>query len=353
MQFWKVKREIARFRQQLMAIPELVIEPLQNRRYDRDVRPSLAVVEGHTSYTSKVAVFLIYQPNGVSDSVIDTCQYLISKGYAPFILSNSPLSQADLVKLSPFAWRILARPNFGHDFGGYREGLVSLLEWGIEPKFLCILNDSIWFPVYETETLIETAERQPNAISGTILRERDETRFLESYFYIVPAPVFRSAAFRNYWYGLRLTSNKYKVIRRGERGFSQAMARAGVALNPVFPVEEFLSRLERVDEKFLRETLRYGTFPDAPLENKRKALLAANHDGWRKDALAFIRSTIPKRMPYSAFPYAMTRLMGYPVLKKTSDPVSKNWRETTVKAWHSGDLPLPRKVVISEAVAKR
>ena len=48
-----------------------------------------------------MALLLLYQPAGVSDATRWTCEHLVHKGYAPLIISNAPLSEADRALLPP------------------------------------------------------------------------------------------------------------------------------------------------------------------------------------------------------------------------------------------------------------
>lgn len=334
-----------------MCLPELLTEPIQRRRHDAAFEESFPTHAGNVALGDRVALFLIFQPNGIANSVFDTCSHLISKGYAPFIVSNTPLSDPDKERLKPVIWRALERPNFGYDFGGYRDGLLSLRRWKVHPEYLCILNDSIWFPLYDDETLLETCEARQDAVSGTILRGFGQDAFLESYFFIVPKKVFNDQAFIDFWTTLKMTSNKYKVIRQGEKGFSGALQQGGITLSPAYPIHQFLEEVSKADDDFLRKTLRYSAFPDIHHRQRAQELYNAASENWRDEVLQFIRGTIPKRLPYSAYPFAMTKLTSYPILKKAKVPVGANWRRAMLAAWNAGDLPHPRKVVRDEVEA--
>ncbi len=346
---WKLKREWARLKQQLSAIPEALIEPGQRRRHDAAFERGFAWSEGDAPQSAKIALLLIYQPSGVAQSTRATCAHLVRRGYAPFIVSNAPLTPADHTLLNPVAWRIMERPNFGYDFGGYRDGIRQLDRWSITPERLLILNDSIWFPLRPGATLIDALERSEADLTGTILRERGQTCFLESYCYMIPGKTVSDMAFRAYWDGLKLTSNKYKVIRRGERGFSRAMIDAGLSLRGLFPYDGFLARLAEQDDSFLQKTLTYAAHSYAENAATTRALLAdPTAPGWRDRALAHIAATLPREQPYSTYPFAMVRLYDYPILKKSNDRVARLWRAAYLRAIKARDLPAPNEPVLSE-----
>lgn len=349
---WKLRRELVRLGQQLRAIPELVWEPLLQRAHDRQAARGFPVAAGGQTRGAQVAVVLVYQPGGMAGSLPVMCDHLVARGYAPFIIANAPLAPADRAALLPHVWRIMDRPNFGYDFGGYRDALRALrAESGLAR--VLILNDSIWFPLDPDEELIARLEGAGADVAGTILRVRDETRFLESYCYLIAGHVLEDARVRAFWDGLKLTSNKYKVIRRGERAHSVMLAEAGFTLAPVYREEDFLARLEGEDDAFLRKTLQYGAFQEAEDEAARARLLAAP-DGpdWRARALAFVARTLRRGQFYSQFPFAVTRLMGYPILKKSGDRPSTLWRAAYARAVAAGDLPAPPEPCWSEIRAR-
>lgn len=346
---WKIKREIQRFSQQLKAIPEALYEPFLRAAHDRTVRRGLKRIEGDVGVKDKIALLLVYQPSGVRQSTLETLRYLVDQGYAPLVVANHPLDAHDQVALKPHMWRAIERPNFGYDFGGYRDGLFSLAQWEITPEKLLILNDSIWFPTVTSEPLLAFAETVTSGLGGTILRERGEIRFLESYFFVVPQDTLTSEAWHAFWQDLRLTSNKYKVIRRGERGLSEALAAAGHALHPAFPYGDFLDRLKAQDDAFLLKTLEYigHTRPEhADHVHRLKAQRAT--EGWRARVLSHIEMTVPQEQPYSTYPYAMVRLFNYPILKKSNDRVARLWRAAYLRAIESEALPPPSETVLAE-----
>jgi len=142
-QFWKLRRELARLGQQLRAIPETLWKPAAQRKHDRAFDAGFPVHDGAQPLGKKIAILLIYQPHGIQESILEICTHLLAQGFIPFILTNTPLSPHDLERLIPRVWRIIERPNFGYDFGGYRDGIKALWQWKITPGSLLVLNDSI------------------------------------------------------------------------------------------------------------------------------------------------------------------------------------------------------------------
>lgn len=347
---WKLRRELTRFGQQLRAIPESLWEPFAQRAHDAALARGFPLTTGKIALGPKVALVLCWQPHGLAPSFLATLDHLVRNDYAPFVVSNAPLSPADHAALSALCWRTLERPNFGYDFGGYRDGLRLLRDWGVQPDRLVILNDSVWFPLWPDDQTLHRAEAADLDVAGLILRQRDNTSFLESYFFSIRGPVLDHPAFRAFWDGLRLTSNKYKVIRRGERGFGVALKAAGLSMGPLFPQAGFDAAIHRADEPALRQILAYAALVD-PGETAIGAALAtapADQD-WSTQARAFIARVLLKAQFYSAFPVAAARHLNYPVLKKSTEPVSAAWRAAFLRAVDDGVLASPMSAVMAEA----
>jgi hypothetical protein len=350
---WKAKRELARFAQQLRAIPEAIWEPFARRAHDAALARGFPQIEGAQPLGPKVALVLCWQPRGLAASFLDMLDHLVACGYAPFVVSNAPLSPSDRLALRSRVWRAIERPNFGYDFGGYRDGLALLRRWGIQPERLVILNDSIWFPLWPDDRTLQRAEGAPFDVVGTILRRRDRATFLESYFFSIRGPVLQHPGFLAFWNELRLTSNKYKVIRRGERGFGAALKAAGISMGPLFPDEDFARVFSAADEPALRQFLSFMASVDPNMATQAATLVATRSTpDWADRARAFIARALEKSLPYSTFPVAAAGQLGYPVLKKSAEPVSAHWRAAFLRAVDDGLLPRPLPSVMAEARAR-
>jgi hypothetical protein len=345
---WKINRELGRLGQQLRGLAERLTDPVAQRRLDRTVAVGLPRTDGILPLAEKIALFLLYQPAGLTDTTLDTCRKLSQAGYAPLVVSNALLTIDDRNRLKDVVWRAVERPNFGYDFGGYRDGLTCLRQWGIAPSELLILNDSIWFAVLPETDLMDRLALEPAEIAGSILRTRGSEHFLESYLYRLRRPALEHPEFLAFWKNLKLTSNKYYVIRRGERGFSAAMRAAGLRIAGVYDSALLPVFMEQQNDRFLRLTLRYAAYVDVNLAADADQLLQGDGPEWRLDVLTHIHKVLVKRQGYSSFPFAYMHLMGYPLLKKSSDQVSKAWRQAYLRAVEASDIPVPSIKLLTE-----
>ncbi|MGB3279259.1 MAG: hypothetical protein WBA92_08705, partial [Pseudorhodobacter sp.] len=102
---WKIYRELDRTRQMLLAGIASIFEPFLQARHDRNRDRLLKVHDGKLEAKGKVALLLIFQPRGVSSTIHLTCSHLEKNGYAPLVVSNTPLTEDDLALLSACTWK--------------------------------------------------------------------------------------------------------------------------------------------------------------------------------------------------------------------------------------------------------
>ena len=364
--WWKVTRELDRIRHQLEAMIGLFWEPFAQRRYDRQRSSLQTLTDGALPLQGKVAILLIYQPAGILASTLHTCRVLNAAGYSPLVVSNARLDASAVDALAAVTWRILQRPNIGYDFGGYRDAVLHLQDVAIDPDRLIVMNDSIWFPLEESETLLQRLEASALDVVGTIvhhnfrktLLRRKATCVIESYMFLFNRKALTSKAFRTFWKTYRLSSNKYNAVHRGERRVAEVMRAGGLSADGLFSREGFLLAVGQQPDPFLRKTIQYGAYTEAELEAEAQDLLAqdAGFPGWRDHALAHIARVVARRDFHGAFVYASMQLLQIPFVKKGSANGVKRaygalytrMRDKYLLAMAAGDLPLALPFVLAE-----
>lgn len=335
MQAWKIQREFKRLEQQFRSIPEFFYEPFLQRWHDFNRLKRLKVNRGQVPACSKFAVFLLFQPRGIADSTILTCEHLAHNGYSPLVVSNAPLSVSDRYRLRSVAWAVIERPNFGYDFGGYRDGIWWLWREHVHPHSFILLNDSIWFPALRDDKTIDLMESMPADFRGILelgpeqsaAMRRLREPFLGSFFLMFSGQAFESVAFRGFWAGYRNTSNKYKTIRRGERTLSYVMRDAGYPGMSVFSRSRFDEMLQLMSLFELRRTLGELVTLNSQVQARLQDA-AATYDrtpdpervGLRSQIIELIQQATRKTNLFSSAPISMLRDFRLPFVKKTKDP---------------------------------
>lgn len=347
----KARRELDRLKVRLRALAEYPFEPFLQRRHDGQFKARAVFEDGLRPLTGKVAIFLIYQPRGLSKSVIETCKELDRAGYSVLLMSNSELSDDSRLLLRPFTWQIVQRPNFGYDFGGYRDGVNLIRKNAGDLQSLILLNDSIWWPLLPGDTILQRMEAAGRDVVGTILhhpapRLLERRRpFLESYFYWFGPRVLTSAVFWDFWDSYRVSSLKYNAIRRGERRLTGVLLDAGLTATGLFTSSALLERLRSTGAGELEAALNYAAFIDTIFVDQAARLSAqtARDALWCEEVLAFMERVVAKRIFHPTFPCSSIRHLGANYLKKTPSETDMQvhflMRDQVLRAVRSGYLP--------------
>ncbi len=240
---------------------------------------------------------------------------------------------------------MVERPNLGHDFGGYRDGLRLLRHWQIAPREVLILNDSVWLVDLDIGGLLARLRALDVDVAGSVLRVRGDERFLESYCYLMRGAVLAHPAMLAYWDGMVMTSNKYKVIRQGERGHSRALLAAGFRLGAAYTEAGFAEAVAEAGEDEIRDTLRFGAWLQ---EADARAAAALDRQGATGAARSLIQSGRAHGQFYSLYPVISRNRLDYPFLKRSSDRVAIAWRRAFLSAVEAGAIRPPAPVVLQE-----
>lgn len=365
---WKLRRELARVRDQLINLPRKIGslpmrlgEPGRRAAYERHFATITRLGHGRIPASPKPAIFLIYQPGGIAASTFATCNWLVSHGYAPLIVTNSAVSHEDRARLLDHSWQLLERPNFGYDFGGYRDAVRLLAEAGAQPERLIVMNDSVWCPM--APDLMERLEASPADITGLLQDEKvrhgtdggqpTDRRHVESYFYMIRGSVWKAPAFQAFWRDYKMTDFKPHTIKFGELGFSSRMVDAGLQLSALSRRSIFLDWIEKADDAFLALTLKYAAYGDADLQRAGDRLrdLDSHNPNWRLAVLEHIRRAVNRKRFNSTFPYANEHIFGTLFMKKSRETIFTNQRRAYLSAVRDGMLLPPPKVILDEIVA--
>jgi lipopolysaccharide biosynthesis protein len=249
-QLWKIKRELDRVLQQVHGWISSIYEPILRLRHQRWFTNQMSIKLGSQKSSTRIAIYLLYQPDGICESTVDTCKYLMSSGFTVLIVSNCKVSEQDTFRLNPWIYGVMERPNFGYDFGGYRDGILWLEREGWQLESLILINDSIWFPACNDESShwLNSLLTQPADFYGAVelAGRRSEHKpskakppFFGSFFLLFGQKALCHPNFKAFWTQYKMTSNKPATIRRGERTISAVMHAAGLRTFAAYSREMF------------------------------------------------------------------------------------------------------------------
>lgn len=258
----KLKRELARpfklFAAKLWLPFRSPAGALRRRRYDATRERLVRVTVGAGSCRSEVAILLTYQPKGISDSTFFTLSYLEKQGISPVVVSNILLTDADRERLASNSWLVMERPNVGYDFGGYREGILTVLERKGGLDAIYVLNDSIWFPLKAESGIITKCRAAPEDIFGIqidTLNDKGGDEFIHSFFYRFSRGLISSRAFKDYWRSANLMGSKQEVIEEYEFKLARDFIRKGFTVGGIYGVRELRAIIRGMDDEIIKGIL--------------------------------------------------------------------------------------------------
>lgn len=251
--YWKLKREAVRLGRKANALPWFFRGRWRRWRYDRQRARRLTVTAGAQPARAEMAVLLIYQPAGLAESTLLTLDYFADQGVASVVVSNAPIRAADRARLAPRCHLIIERPNVGYDFGGYREGVMTVLERGGPLDALYVLNDSIWFPLTRDSDALARMRALDADVVGLLMgnagKPSPENEYIQSYFFRFSGRLVADAEFARYWREMPLVDDKYLVVHRFERFVSRHFKQRGFAVTALSHWSDLAGALARVEDE--------------------------------------------------------------------------------------------------------
>lgn len=219
----RLQRESFRFYRQLSFITLMPNYRYQKWKHDRNWHQRVKFCEGTRPLTSRPFVLVLYQPDGLKETTIETCRILSDRGLAVVPISNCDLSKDDADKLAQVCWKLGTRPNYGYDAGAYRDALKLLFEHAGTFDEVFMMNDSIMFPLGGDASVLDELGNLEDGFGGLILKTKSSSKkakplwddFVEAYFYYCKGPLIRRGGlFWKVWGTLWLTPGR-KHLKEG------------------------------------------------------------------------------------------------------------------------------------------
>jgi hypothetical protein len=367
---WKVRRELRRLRRQVTTLPatlvgylDLLLAPARRRQHQANFASRVQMHDGACPARTQVAIYLIYQPQGLCPSSLALCRDLVAGGFAPFVVLNAPLSDADRSALQAHTWKIMQRPNFGYDFGGYQDALFSLRQIMPDAEAVIIMNDSIWLKL--DQALIARLQNNPAAVVGLVQESKLRTdpqdnlsvdlQNIQSYFYFIHRGFWQHSDFWRFWQAYKMVSNKKRTIKAGEIGFTKNLVRNAIPHQALISKTQFLELIKTKDGAYLGFVLRYAVYTNPHLAADRDALLARHDpsDAWHEAAQAHIRQTLIQEPLNGSFWVAACDMFGVTVIKKNKDALPEQMRKAFLAAHQDGAIVLAPEIATEIAASLR
>ncbi|WP_187431733.1 hypothetical protein ROLI_045880 (plasmid) [Roseobacter fucihabitans] len=348
---YKLKRELLRIARKPKQLKDDALTFLFGARYyDRFLADQCRVQAGVQEMGQNVAVYLIYPSRGLKPSHLRTLRYLHAKNYSVIVVSNLPLEEAEVHQILPLSHRYIQRPNFGYDFGGYRDGVLSVLSGPKLPERLVLLNDSAWFPISDaTDWLDDVAQLDvdfaaaasnygvprpdPEDFRNMVFDYRsDHKRFHYCSFALAfGSRILRDLDFKKFWERFPLSNEKTATVRRGEVGLTAWVLRKGYLHGATFDMASLERCLNGLSDARLRQVIEHLIVPaDARMKETLSRSLADLEDLSREDRIKLVLTTIARQGVSYATAYFNMLEQGFPFLKKSPVWLDEQARERTL-----------------------
>lgn len=354
---WKVRREVLRLRRQFVTLPQtlvgyldLLLAPARRRQHQASFASRVQMHDGACPAGKQIAIYLVYQPQGLAPSSLALCRDLVDNGFAPFVVLNAPLPDADRAALQAHTWKIMQRPNFGYDFGGYQDALLTLRNLVPDANAAIIMNDSVWLNM--DQALIAMLQGAPTAVVGLVQESKLRTdnknnlsvdlQNLQSYFYFIHRGFWQDPQFWRFWQDYMMVSSKKRTIKAGELGFTKYLVASDIPHQALISKMQFLDQIKTKNSDYLRFVLRYAVYTNPHLAAERDALIACQNPSasWHEATQAHIRQTLIQEPLNGSFWVAACDMFGVTVIKKNKDALPEQMRNAFLTAHRDGAIAL-------------
>ncbi|MEM9585612.1 MAG: rhamnan synthesis F family protein [Pseudomonadota bacterium] len=270
---WKIKRELKRLLTQPLQWPADTLSYLFGASYyDFYLARKRITKRGIQPASAQHAVYLIFPEKGLLPSHIRSLRYLVGKGVSTTVVSNFPMSEEDRAQVLALCHTYIERPNFGYDFGGYRDGVLSLESGAGKLDRLILLNDSVWFPVEDSRDWLADVDAlgvdfsaaashygfprvDPEAFRSIQFEySSDRNSFHYCSFAIsFSRKVIEHPTFFQFWKRFPLTNKKKRTVRRGEIGLTAWALKHNFSHAETSGINQLKNRLDQYDSAQLKE----------------------------------------------------------------------------------------------------
>ena len=206
-------------------------------------------------------VYFHFDPHHqVRDYVLAALSSLRPHADHVLLVSNSPIGEADRVRLETCCDEILQRPNEGLDVGAYRAGLEHL-GWERLADFdeLILTNHTSYAPLRPWEEVLTRAEdwgdisfwgmtEHAAMRPHPFLARRELPRHIQSHWIAVRRGLLTAPAFREYWEQMPQVSSYRDSIQWHESRFTGHFAELGHTWEVAFPVDRYRSENPAIEE---------------------------------------------------------------------------------------------------------
>jgi hypothetical protein len=189
---------------------------------------------------SRLAIVATYPTQDNFWNCVKISKMLFSAGYDVLVVSNSRLTDSQLLELKKYSFQVVERKNIGRDFGAYNHGIKLLNKSGIKLEQLVLLNDSVYYP---TEFASWIERTKSNSGFGSLTVNNHFKRHAQSFYLFADASILLSKSWDLFWKRHIPFSSRVWNIEKGEMALSAALRKSRGELVALLQSPEFRSQL--------------------------------------------------------------------------------------------------------------
>jgi hypothetical protein len=204
-----------------------------------------------------LVVFAIYEKTKLRVDVKNALSELNKLGYSVVLVNSRKLSPEARDDLASFVKIYIERPNYGRDFGSYKDGILwiykNLKQQIPSFKRLLILNDSVFYSRIKLQEFFSNLIETEAPVYGATINYQ-KIPHIGSFCLSVDSSIIGNKKFAKYWRKYRKTDLRAHTIKYGELALSKLLGRISPGDPPLeveFSGHRITQRLQD-DQQLLR-----------------------------------------------------------------------------------------------------
>jgi hypothetical protein len=278
-------------REVLTALPRDAARALRRKK-----TPALRMEPGirPDADATRIALYVHYSATGqISEMVRRQLDLLGQVGFSiVFISMADGIPDADWQSVRQLAALVVQRPNFGLDFGAWRDLLPEVRRRWSVPQALLLANDSVLGPIHPLAPAIEAMRAGGDGLFG-LTESLQGGVHLQSYMLLARGTA-AVGDLMHFVQNLPVSHSKWLLVRMGEVRLSRWMRRRGHRVAALFSYDRLVRATVADPEERSRLQLVYRRFHDFERLSTEAAVMALHrwplnptHHLWRVLAVQF------------------------------------------------------------------
>jgi len=285
--------------------PARVIGLLRGRRQIISVWPEAEVALG-----PKIVLFMHFDRHGrVGQQLLEYLREFAGSGRTVVFITNAgKLTEQAAAQLRTICAAIIIRRNRGYDFGAWADGIAHFKLPLAETQELILANDSVFGPLRPIAGLLERLNYNQADVWG--LTESWQYRYhLQSFFMAFGPAALRDPVFKKFWGEVRPVPAKAFIIKAYEIGISQAMIKAGLRCEALWPYEELIKLVDTRTLENLLDIEESDVAKTDPVHSTRKRQIMRVRGAKAKRIALNPTADLWRQLLISGFPFIKRELL--------------------------------------------